>query len=100
MFRKLGNNYALTLLAILSLLLAPVRTSPSLLKPILTSSPRQIPFFFMKYGARIRATSTFAPGHPALPATTQTEREIKEEVAQGDLRMVEQLSREQALNKV
>jgi hypothetical protein len=54
----------------------------------------------MKYGARIRATSTFAPGHPALPSSTQAEKEIKEEVAQSDLRMTEQLATEQVLNKV
>ena len=45
----------------------------------------------MKYGAQIRGKSTFAPGHPVLPATTEKEKDIKEEVAAADLRMVEQL---------
>ncbi|GAA5853949.1 hypothetical protein JCM5353_002308, partial [Sporobolomyces roseus] len=58
MFNRLGTQWALTLLAFLSVLFAP------------------IPFIFYYYGARIRAHSTFAPGHtpaatpaPSAPAT-------------------------------
>ncbi|KAJ7480336.1 MFS polyamine transporter [Mycena galericulata] len=43
MFSKLGVNYASTLLGAVGLLLAPM------------------PFLFFKYGARVRASSTFAP---------------------------------------
>ncbi|GAA5909642.1 MFS transporter [Sporobolomyces salmoneus] len=54
MFDRLGTQWALTLLAFLALLFTPV------------------PFLFLFYGDRIRAKSTFAPGHKpaAAPATT------------------------------
>jgi MFS transporter, DHA1 family, multidrug resistance protein len=42
-FEKLGANWACTLLGLISLILAPS------------------PFLFYKYGARIRASSKFAP---------------------------------------
>lgn len=41
---------------------------------------------FIKYGARIRAISTFAPGHKVSPVKTETQREIAEEVREEDLR--------------
>ncbi|GAA5868957.1 hypothetical protein JCM16303_000319 [Sporobolomyces ruberrimus] len=47
MFQRLGTQWALTLLAFLSLAFMP------------------IPFLFYYYGERIRAKSTFAPGHKA-----------------------------------
>ncbi|GAA5932784.1 hypothetical protein JCM1841_006402 [Sporobolomyces salmonicolor] len=51
LFSGLGTQWALSLIAFLSLALAP------------------IPFIFYYYGARIRAHSTFAPGHkPAAAA--------------------------------
>ncbi|GAA5946169.1 hypothetical protein JCM3765_000142 [Sporobolomyces pararoseus] len=50
MFENLGTQWALTLLAFLALAFMPV------------------PFIFYYYGDRIRAKSTFAPGHkPAAP---------------------------------
>lgn len=74
MFGRLGTNWALTLIAFISLVLTPV------------------PFVFLKYGARIRAGSTFAPGHkpPQLskPATRH-EQDIAEEVRMADLAQVE-----------
>jgi hypothetical protein len=73
-FARLGTNWALTLTAFLSLALMPV------------------PFVFLKYGARIRARSSFAPGHksPQLsrPATRH-EEDIAEEVRMADLAQVE-----------
>ncbi|GAA6059322.1 hypothetical protein JCM10212_005902 [Sporobolomyces blumeae] len=54
MFDRLGTQWALTLLAFLSVAFAP------------------IPFLFYFYGARIRAHSTFAPGHkPAAAPAAQ-----------------------------
>ncbi|GAA5887424.1 hypothetical protein JCM6882_002524 [Rhodosporidiobolus microsporus] len=51
MFEGMGTNWALCFIAFIALALAP------------------IPFVFFYYGARIRANSTFAPGHkPAAPA--------------------------------
>ena len=47
LFEALGNNWALTLFAFLALACAP------------------IPFAFIKWGAQLRALSTFAPGHHA-----------------------------------
>ncbi|POY72513.1 hypothetical protein BMF94_4339 [Rhodotorula taiwanensis] len=90
MFSKLGNQWALTLIAFLALIMAP------------------IPFVFYRYGPAIRARSTFAPSHkpspPAAPAApapastdvsrtvtrTLTREEIeREEVAMMDLRQTE-----------
>lgn len=74
MFEGLGTNWALTLVAFLSLALMPV------------------PFLFYFYGAQIRARSTFAPGHmPPLmsknPAHQRTD--IATEVEQMDLARIE-----------
>lgn len=89
MFDRMGNQWALTFLAFLALILAP------------------IPFVFYIYGPQIRARSTFAPQHkPAAPAAaapaaasvnvsstvtrTFTREEIeREEVAMMDLRQTE-----------
>lgn len=89
MFNKMGNQWALTFLAFLALIMAP------------------IPFVFYIYGPKIRARSTFAPQHkPAAPAAaapaaasvdvsrtvtrTFTREEIeREEVAMMDLRQTE-----------
>ncbi|KWU44138.1 Benomyl/methotrexate resistance protein [Rhodotorula sp. JG-1b] len=89
MFNKMGNQWALTFLAFLALVMAP------------------IPFIFYIYGPKIRARSTFAPQHkPAAPAAaapptasvnvsrtvtrTFTREEIeREEVAMMDLRQTE-----------
>ncbi|KAG0657635.1 hypothetical protein C6P46_006289 [Rhodotorula mucilaginosa] len=89
MFDKMGNQWALTFLAFLALVLAP------------------IPFVFYIYGPKIRARSTFAPQHkPAAPAVaapaaasvnvsrtvtrTFTQEEIeREDVAMMDLRQTE-----------
>ncbi|GAA5976462.1 hypothetical protein JCM10908_005508 [Rhodotorula pacifica] len=93
MFHAMGNSWALTFLAFVSLVLAP------------------IPFVFYRYGAKIRAKSTFAHQHkpaaaaPAAPAPaaapasadvsrtvtrTLTRDEIeREEVAMMDLRQTE-----------
>lgn len=88
MFKTLGTNWALTLVAFLSLILMPVRPLPTSLSPA-TDPSSQIPFFFLKYGARIRAKSTFAPSHGPVkmsdPLTTR-ELDLAEEVAEGDLR--------------
>jgi uncharacterized iron-regulated membrane protein len=51
MFERLGTQWALTLLAFLALAFMPV------------------PFLFYFYGDRIRARSTFAPGHKAAAPT-------------------------------
>jgi len=86
MFDGLGTQWALTLIAFVSLALAP------------------IPFVFYYYGAHIRRNSTFAPGHkPAAPAPAAaatetsgtlsrelTRQEVEAaEVASLDLRQVE-----------
>ena len=89
MFNKMGNQWALTFLAFLALVMAP------------------IPFIFYIYGPKIRARATFAPQHkPAAPAAaapptasvnvsrtvtrTFTREEIeREEVAMMDLRQTE-----------
>ncbi|GAA5834016.1 hypothetical protein JCM11251_003593 [Rhodosporidiobolus azoricus] len=54
MFEGMGTNWALCFIAFIALALAP------------------IPFVFYYYGARIRASSTFAPGHKpaAAPAAS------------------------------
>ncbi|GAA5841535.1 hypothetical protein JCM3766R1_003979 [Sporobolomyces carnicolor] len=52
MFERLGTQWALTLLAFLALAFTP------------------IPFLFYYYGDRIRAKSTFAPGHKPAAAPT------------------------------
>lgn len=41
---------------------------------------------FIQYGARIRAISTFAPGHKTSPVKTEIQREIVEEVREEDMR--------------
>ncbi|GAA5921435.1 hypothetical protein JCM3775_003047 [Rhodotorula graminis] len=83
MFDGMGTQWALTLIAFVSLALAP------------------IPFVFYYYGAHIRRNSTFAPGHkPAAPAAAAestgglsrelTRQEVEAaEVASLDLRQVE-----------
>lgn len=90
LFEGLGNNWALTLFAFLALACAP------------------IPFAFIKWGAQIRAISTFAPGHSA-PAPklervpTRLEREVEEEVREADQMEVEeevQETKEIAAHKV
>ncbi|KAM0746669.1 Benomyl/methotrexate resistance protein [Meredithblackwellia eburnea MCA 4105] len=77
MFHGLGNNWALTLLAFLSLVLCP------------------IPFLFMKYGARIRGNSKFAPGHAPPKLSKQpsrAEEDLAEEQREADLRLTEERS--------
>ncbi|GAA5823747.1 hypothetical protein JCM3770_005548, partial [Rhodotorula araucariae] len=70
MFEGMGTQWALTLIAIISLVLAP------------------IPFVFYYYGAHIRRNSTFAPGHrPAAPAAATTpsvEADAAEELDLGE----------------
>ncbi|GAA6037269.1 hypothetical protein JCM8097_008654 [Rhodosporidiobolus ruineniae] len=81
MFSGMGTNWALFLLAMVSVALAP------------------IPFVFYYYGARIRANSAFAPRHKPAPAPaalaagverqlTRQEQEA-EEIANLDLAQVE-----------
>lgn len=75
MFHGLGNNWALTLLAFLSLILTP------------------IPFVFMRYGEIIRSHSKFAPGHKATTLSripTRKEEDLVEEQREADLRIIEQ----------
>jgi len=70
MMHNLGTSWGLTVFAFLTLLCAP------------------IPFLFYRYGAAIRARSTFAPGHgaPALSKVpTKNEEAVAEEVAEADL---------------
>lgn len=99
MFEGMGTQWALTLIAFIALLLAP------------------IPFVFYIYGARIRQNSSFAPGHKpaaAAPAKEEekdahlerqstrhsTRQEIEaDEVAMMDLRQVESIQEEQALER-
>lgn len=50
MFTAMGNQWALTLIAFITLAMAP------------------IPFVFYRYGPQIRARSTFAPQHKPTPA--------------------------------
>ncbi|KAK4053475.1 trifunctional histidinol dehydrogenase [Microbotryomycetes sp. JL201] len=69
LFHALGNDWALTLLAFMALLLAP------------------IPFLFLKYGARIRARSRFAPGH--RDPTPQDNPAVTKEVEEADLAQLE-----------
>ncbi|KAI5481610.1 MFS transporter [Pseudohyphozyma bogoriensis] len=78
MFHNLGSNWALTVFAFLALALVPV------------------PFLFYKFGARIRATSSYAPGHkpPQLSKVpTQHELDEAEQVGELDLRSREEESR-------
>ncbi|BGP30492.1 hypothetical protein JCM10296v2_002247 [Rhodotorula toruloides] len=102
MFKGMGTQWALTLIAFVALALAP------------------IPFVFYIYGARIRQNSSFAPGHKPVapvPAPAKTEKkaddqlerqstrlttrqEIEaEEVAMMDLRQAESITEEQALER-
>ncbi|SCZ93484.1 BZ3500_MvSof-1268-A1-R1_Chr6-3g08692 [Microbotryum saponariae] len=69
MFDKLGVNWALTLVAFLSLILTP------------------IPFVFLRYGARIRAHSKYAPDHEH--ASGSTPETIVEDVAEMELQQKE-----------
>ncbi|SCV67616.1 BQ2448_5227 [Microbotryum intermedium] len=69
MFDKLGVNWALTLVALLSLMLTP------------------IPFVFLRYGARIRAHSEYAPDHE--PPNGSVPEMIVEEISEMDLQQRE-----------
>lgn len=54
-----------------------------------------VPFVFYRYGARIRARSTFAPGHPAPRLSkqpTRHEEDVAEEVRMADLAQVESVA--------
>ncbi|KAM0750673.1 MFS general substrate transporter [Meredithblackwellia eburnea MCA 4105] len=85
MFTRLGNSWALSLFAFLSLGLVP------------------IPLVFMRYGASLRGHSKFAPGHPASHLSrvpTLAEVEVAAEVAEADLARSEDERAERALAKV
>ncbi|KAK4058515.1 hypothetical protein OIO90_000677 [Microbotryomycetes sp. JL221] len=65
MFHAMSSEWALTFLGFLATILAP------------------IPFLFLKYGARIRSKSRFAPGH--RPATAADSEVVNKEVEEADL---------------
>ncbi|KAK4700587.1 hypothetical protein P7C70_g5657, partial [Phenoliferia sp. Uapishka_3] len=84
MFSRLGDAWALTLLAFLTLAMAPV------------------PLLFIRFGPRIRAYSSFAPGHAPLKLSkvpTRREEELQEVVDQADVGQREAADAESAWEK-